>query len=220
MPARLRRSSRRKHHGAGALRLEIVDDLLHGDDGRARGEHRFLLDTDDAADKDVTATVRLLRVDHRDIGFQRRHCGEPFTGEGTGDELNAWIRLNEVGAEIPAEDRARHARRASCVGEGHCGVAMCFDVERMRPPMFDRIPEAMQGADSGISAPGKHQFPGAAAADHLIVEKVRCHPDQRQAGELLPDDFVACGEWNEVRETFQRDRRAGGDQPGDGCRQT
>ena len=77
-------------------------------------------------------------------GLEGRHCGEPFTREGTDDELDPRIRLNEVGAEIAAEDRARHARSASRVGEGHGGVAVLLDLQGVGPAMLDGIAETMQ----------------------------------------------------------------------------
>ena len=48
-------------------------------------------------------------------------------------------------------------------------------------------------------------FDGAAGADQLIVDDVRRHADERQVLALLPDDFVAGGERNQVREALEGD---------------
>ena len=72
----------------------------------------------------------------------------------------------------------------------------------------------MERSDAGVSSPGKHQPPRAAAADHLIVKQVRCHPDQREIGLLLTDNFMPGGEWNEVGEPFKGNRRARRNEPG------
>ena len=96
-------------------------------------------------------------------------------------------------------------RSSGGVGDGHAGVFVFFDFERMRPAFFHRVAQAMQRSHAGIAAPGKLQLGGAAGADHLIVKHVRRHADQLQVTALLADDFVARRIGNQVREAFEGD---------------
>ena len=62
----------------------------------------------------------------------------------------------------------------------------------------------MQRAHARIAAPGKRELRDAARADHLVVDQIRSHADQREIAPLLTNDFVAGRKRNQVRETFQR----------------
>jgi hypothetical protein len=90
----------------------------------------------------------------------------------------------------------------------HRGVAVLLDLERLRPAVFDRVAEAMERSDAGIAAPREHQLRRGAAADHLVVDQIRRHPDQREIRQPLPDDFMAGRKRDEVREALERDARA------------
>ncbi len=67
----------------------------------------------------------------------------------------------------------------------------------------------------GLPPQENTSFRARAAADHLVVEQVGRHPDQREIAEALTDDFVPGGERNEVGEPFERDRVAGVDELAD-----
>ena len=156
-----------------------------------RGQHRFLLDADDAFDEDVAGAVGLLRVDDRDVRAMRRHRGQLLAGERAGDELDVRVDLRKIGAAVAAEDRARHAGGAGGVRVRHRGMAVLFDLERTRPAAFDGVAEAVQRTDAGVAAPREDEPAGAAAADHLVVQHVGRHSDERQIREALADDLVA-----------------------------
>jgi hypothetical protein len=69
--------------------------------------------------------------------------------------------------------------------------------------LFHRVSQAVQRSNSRIAAPGKNQLRSAARADELIVDQVGRHADERQVPAALPDNFVACREWNQVCEALQ-----------------
>ena len=160
--------------------------------------------------------VRALRVNDGHIRPVRRHACQALAGEGAIYEADVRIHGWQIGAQVAAEEGAGHARRAGRVGVRHSGVAVLFDFERVRPIVLDRIPQAVQWADAGISAPGEHQLARASAADHLVVEQVRGHADQGQIAALLADNLVTGGERNQVGEAFERHRVAVVDEFGDG----
>src|SRR5690242_21319316 len=57
---------------AARPRLEPVDDPLDGDERALRCEHRLLLHARDAPELHVAGTVRLLRMDDRDVRLDRK----------------------------------------------------------------------------------------------------------------------------------------------------
>ena len=71
--------------------------------------------------------------------------------------------------------------------------------------MLYRVPEPVQRADTGITAPGEDELAHAARADELVVNQVWRHPDQGQVAAPLPDHFVAGGERDQVGETLHSD---------------
>jgi hypothetical protein len=89
-----------------------------------------------------------------------------------------------------------------------------LDLQRTRPAVLHGVAEAVQGANTRVSAPGEDQLPGATHPDHLVVDEVRGHPDQGQVPSPLADDLVAGGARNEVREAFEGYRVAVVDQFG------
>jgi len=62
----------------------------------------------------------------------------------------------------------------------------------------------MQRADARVAAPRKHDLRHATRADQLIVNHVGSHADYGQSATLLPNDFMAGREWDEVCEPFER----------------
>ena len=92
------------------------------------------------------------------------------------------------------------------LGVRHCGVTVLLDVEA------DAATRARShlGSDGTIPTPGlpaheKTSLRADAHPDHLVVDQVGRHPDQRQITTLLPDDLVPGGEWDEMGEALQRD---------------
>jgi len=64
----------------------------------------------------------------------------------------------------------------------------------------------MQRSDAGIAAPGEHEFLRAPRADHLVVQQIGGHANQREVGASLADDLVPGGERNQVGESLEGDR--------------
>ncbi len=213
---------RGKDHGVRAEALEAIDDLLDGHDRRPRSQDRLLLYADDAFEQHVAGAIGFLRVDDRHVRPMRRHRCELFTGERARDELDVGVDLREIRPAIAAEDRARHPGGAGRVGVRHRRVAVLFDLERPRPAAFDCVAEAVQRADAGVAAPREDELARAAAADHLVVEQVRRHADQRQIRDALPDDLVPGGKGDEVGKALERDTVARAHETRDGvgkCRE-
>ena len=90
---------------------------------------------------------------------------------------------------------------------------MLLDLERPRPAVLDRVTEAMERSHTGIATPGEDQAFRAATPDHLVVDEIGRHPNQRQVGQPLADDLVAGGERDEVREPFERNGIARRNEP-------
>lgn len=86
-------------------------------------------------------------------------------------------------------------RRAGLIGISYGRVGVLFDLQLVGPAPLDRVAQPMQRADAGIAAPRKHELLGTTHADHLIVDQIRRHADQRQIFQLLTNDLVAvaCG---------------------------
>ena len=74
----------------------------------------------------------------------------------------------------------------------------------------------MERTDAGIPQPGEHHFASDAGPDHLVVDHVRGHPDQREVAALLPDQLVPRRERDEVGEAFHGHGVAVMDGRGDG----
>ena len=136
--------------------FEAVDDFFDGDDGAPRGEHRFLLNADDALDEDVALAIGLLRVDDGDVRPERRHRDERLSGERTGHRPVARVHLGEA-AWMRPERRERQVRRAGIVGVGHRAVTELLQRQRTRPAVFHGVPQAVQRSDAWIPAPREHE---------------------------------------------------------------
>src|SRR6266849_4479587 len=83
-------------------------------------------------------------------------------------------------------------------------MVVLFDRERRRPIVLDSVPQTVQRADSGITAPGEDELRSAARADQLVIYKVRGHPDQGQVAAPLADNLMAGSKRDQVGEAFQR----------------
>ena len=81
-------------------------------------------------------------------------------------------------------------------------MRVLLDFDGLRPAVFDRIAQAVQRSDARIPAPGEDDLFDAPCADELIVDQVRSQPDHGEIALSLPDDLVAGGEGNQVREAF------------------
>jgi hypothetical protein len=60
----------------------------------------------------------------------------------------------------------------------------------------------MERTDAGIAAPRENQLCSHAHADHLIIDEIGRHSNERQTLFPLPDNLVAGCERNEMREPF------------------
>src|SRR3569833_743029 len=180
----------RQHHGVAAAFGEFVDALLDRHDLALGGELRRLLIAEYALDHDVALAVGALRMDHGDVRPVRRDRGELLPGERAHDRFDIRTDLRQVGADVAAEDGERKTRRAGLIGVCHRGVRVLLDFDLVRPALLGRLAEAMQRADAGVAAPGDDEPVDAAHADHLIVNQIRRHTDERQMLAALPDDLV------------------------------
>jgi len=189
--------------------LQCLDLFLHRDEQLARRQRRLFRRPDDAADEHVAAGIDLLRVQDRDIGSERRNECKRGVRERAGQCLHGrTLNACEIGRGIAAHEPTRQAARARLVGHRHLGVCEFCELERLRPAALDRIAQAMERADAGISTPGEGQPRRATHADQLVVYQVWRHADQVQAAALLADDLVPGGKGNQVSEALERNARA------------
>ena len=65
-----------------------------------------------------------------------------------------------------------------------------------------------EGSHAGVPSPREHQLANHSHADHLVVQEIRRHANQRQIAAALPNHFMARRIRNEVGETFETDRIA------------
>ena len=65
--------------------------------------------------------------------------------------------------------------------------------------------DGVQAADARVAEPGEDELARHAGADHLVVDDVRRHADERQVAAALADDLVAGREADEVREALDGD---------------
>src|SRR5262249_3679773 len=121
---------------------------------------------------------------------------------GTFDGTNVVIVLRQFGACVRTQNCERKIRCASNVGVGKIAMTVFLDFERRRPILFDSVAQTVQGTDAGISTPRKNQLLCAARANELVVNDVGSHSNQREVLSALANDFMACGEGNQMSETF------------------
>ena len=139
-----------------------------------------------------------------DVGTHRRDGGEPLAGERARDPGDPGA-LREVVALVAADDAEGELRSTRRVRRRHSGVRMLFQLQRLGPAMFDRVAQAMERADARIAAPGEDELARAAHADQLVVDDVRRHAHERQVTPSLPDQLVAGGMGDEMREALECD---------------
>jgi hypothetical protein len=120
-------------------------------------------------------------------------------------EFDALVVLDQVGSDVAAQDAEREIRGAGAVGRRHTGVRVFFDLDGLRPAVFDRIAQAVQRSDARIPAPGEDNLLDAAGADELIVDQIRRHADHGEIALGLADDLVPGGEGDQVGEPFEGD---------------
>ena len=87
----------------------------------------------------------------------------------------------------PRKNGARQAGGARFVGVGHGGVAVLFDLERVRPTALDGIAETVKRAHSRVASPREDELACGAHADHLVVEEIGGHADEGQVAESLAE---------------------------------
>ncbi|MDT4842420.1 hypothetical protein FQZ97_763220 [compost metagenome] len=184
-------------------RVQVVDDLFHGDDAALGRQGRFLLHAEDAPEQHVALAVGLLRVDHGHVRAYRGHGGQLFAGEGAVDELDVRVDLRQVGAGVGTQDRERQARGAGHIGVGQVGVAVFVDLQGVRPLFLYRVAQAVQRAHAGVATPGEGQLAGAARADQQVIDQVGGHAHQVQVFLALADDLVGGGSGNQVGEALE-----------------
>src|SRR5699024_6498415 len=111
----------------------------------------------------------------------------------------------ETASLVPAQHGEGQVGGARHVPVGHSRVAVLVHFQRNGPTVLDGVPEPVQRAHSGVSAPTENELACDPHADHLVVDEVGSHPYQREITPPLADDLVTrvCGD--EVREAFQRD---------------
>ncbi len=174
---------------------------------RRGGQHRLLLHAGDPPQLNVALTVRLLRMDDRDVGGQRRYRDELLAGERARDALDARVLL-EVGADVAAHQGTRHAGRTGGVAVGHPGVAVLLELDRPWPVVLDGIAQAVQRPDAGVAGVGEDQPAGGSRADHLVVQDVGSHADELELTTALAQHLVAGGKRDQMGEPLKRDRVA------------
>ena len=148
---------RRQDHVAGTP-LEGVDDLLDGDEGASGSEQRLLLRAHDAPQLNGPGTIGSLRVDDGDIRVHGGYGGQHLAGEGTRHRPDRRVDVGQVGADIPAQHRERQAGRSSDVPIGHAGVRVLLDLQRLRPPVLDRVAERCSDPTPGLPPQEKISF--------------------------------------------------------------
>src|ERR1700733_4162562 len=68
----------------------------------------------------------------------------------------------------------------------------------------------------GFATPGEDQAPRTSSSDHLVVDEIGRHADEREVAPPLTDDLVARGHGNKVREALEGHGVTVMDQLGDG----
>src|SRR5690606_14535922 len=157
-------------HAGIHRRLQVIDNFLNGDDAALGCQSRLLLYTKNPGDQHVALAVGLLRVDHGDVRTHAWHCRQLLAGEGAVDELDHRVDLRQIGAEVGTQHRERQAGGAGDIGIGQIGVAVLFDFQQLRPLLFHRVAQTMQGTDTGVSAPGENQLLRTAGADQQVID--------------------------------------------------
>jgi len=83
-------------------------------------------------------------------------------------------------------------------------VGVFFKFKGSGKTFFDGTTKAMQWANAGIAQVAEHQLARYACRDHLIVDQVRRHPNQRQVAQVLANDLMSSGKTDESSKAFIR----------------
>src|ERR1700722_7232795 len=111
-------------------------------------------------------------------------------------------------SRVGPKDAKRHARRTGDVAVGQSRVTVFVKLQRPGPTVFNGIPKAVEGSDSGVAAPRERKLPRASCPDQLVVNEIRSQSDQNEVVASLSNDFVSRRKWNEVGEPFEGNRIA------------
>ena len=117
--------------------------------------------------------------------------------------LMVGVHAREFRAAIAAEDREGQAGRTRLIGIGHAGMAVFLDLDAARKAVLDRVAHAAQQADAGIADIGEDHLLRHAHADHLVVDQVGRHADQRQVAKTLADRLMRRGRRDQMREALE-----------------
>ncbi len=153
--------------------------------------------------------ARLLRVDEGDVGTVRGDRSEHLAGEGIGDRFDLGIDARQLGALVAAEHRHRQAAGAGLVGLGHRRMRVLDGFDGARVIVLDGVAHAAQEADARVAGVGEDHFPREAHADHLVVDDVGRHAEEREVADTLADRLVGGSVRNEVGEALEGDGVAG-----------
>ena len=64
----------------------------------------------------------------------------------------------------------------------------------------------MQWANAGVAQVAEHHLARYACRDHLIVDQIRRHPNQRQVAQVLANDLMSSGKTDEGSKAFYGNR--------------
>ncbi len=185
--------------------LERRHHFFHRHHNPLGRERRFLLHPDDALDQHVALSLALCAWMKVTSGRCAGMVASSSPVNGANDGLDVQIDPGQVGSLVAAEDGAGQAGRTGLIGLGHGGVRMLDGVDGARIGVLDRVAHAAQEANAGIAGVGEHHLFRQPHADHLVVDDVGSHADQRQLADPLPDRFVSRGVRNEVGEALEGD---------------
>ena len=129
--------------------------------------------------------------------------GELLSGERARDHLDRLGHPDQVGPGVTAQDGKGQPAGPGDVTVRHTGVAVLLNLEGDGPAGLARITEAMQRADAGVAAPAEDELAGTPRTDQLVVDDIGGHPYQGQVAPALPDDLLAGGERDQVREALE-----------------
>ena len=86
-------------------------------------------------------------------------------------------------------------------------MGVLFDLKRPRDPLFNGAAQAMQRANARVAQITEHQCACYARRNHLVIDHVRRHANQRQIAASLADDLVSGGKADESGKAFNRHRQ-------------
>src|SRR5262245_16012788 len=81
-------------------------------------------------------------------------------------------------------------------------MTVLFDFDVMRPTVLGRVAETRRQTNAGISGPRKDHLACATCPDHLVIDEIRCEPDQCQIATTLSNNLVSGSEGNKMAEAF------------------